>query len=81
MRTHNVSLQEGVGIIDAPVYMRFSSEMDYEVELRQVELLYVADVPLEKCVVGVVEILAEILYVPGVGKFVKIDYLVVGMFL
>ena len=64
--------------------MAFSSQMNdtvYMILLHDfLHLLVVADISLDKCVVGLVFDVLQIGQVPSIGQFVQIDDVILGIF-
>ena len=78
---HHIGLGEGEGILDGAVHVAFCRKMDDAVHvllLHETEdTLEVADVHLDKAVVGAVLNVLEVGQVAGVGEFIQIDNLVI----
>ena len=81
---HYVGAREGERVFDTPVHVALGGKMDDAVHLfllhKGVEAFEVADVHLDELVVRLVLYVLEVFQVAGVGQFVKVDDLVLGIF-
>ena len=81
---HYVGTGKCKRILDAAVYMAFSSQMDdtvYTILLHDfLHLFVVADVGFDESVVRLVFDVLQIGQVTGVGQFVQVDNVILGIF-
>ena len=82
-RPHDVCPGKCEWVFYRPVHVALGRKVDYAVDgvlpHEREHGIIVADVPLDKCVVGLVLDITEVCQVAGVGQFVEIDDVVVGI--
>ena len=82
--SHHVGLGKSEGVFDGAVNVGLGGQMDNAVYLlvlhELVEGIKVADVHLDELVVGLILYVLEVGKVAGIGQLVKIDNLVLGIF-
>ena len=80
---HHIGLSEGEGVLDAAVHVALGCQMDDAVHmffLHQLQdALKVADVHLDKLVVGLVFNVLQVGQVTGIGELIQIDNPVLGV--
>ena len=84
-RTHHIGLCEGKGVFNAAVHVTLGGKVYHAVYLMFTEnlehTLVVADVGFYKNIVGFVLYIFQVSQIAGVGQFVKINYLVIRIFI
>ena len=82
-RAHHVGLCENEGVLDATVHMALSCQVDDAIDLfllhQAVEGVEIADVHLHELIVGLLLDVLQVGQIAGVGEFVEVDDVVVGI--
>ena len=81
--THHIGLRKGKGVFNRAVYVALGGEVDNAVNFfilhQLIESLEVADVHLDELVVRLVLDILQVCQVTGIGKFVEVDDVILGV--
>lgn len=82
--THDIGASKGEGVLDTAVDMTLGCKVDDAIDLlvlhQLVEGFEVADIHLDKLIVGATLDILQVGEVAGIGELIKIDNLIFGIF-
>ena len=82
--THHIGAGKGEGVLDATVYMALCSQVDDTIDLlllhEFIKSLEVADIHLDKLIVGLVLDILQVGQVARVGQLIDVDDVILGIF-
>ena len=82
--THNIGTSKGERILDAAVDMTLGSKMDDAIDLfvlhQLIKGIEIADIHLDKLIVGAILDILQIGEVASISELIKVDNLIFGIF-